>query len=176
ATDRRALADLAVARDPGVVDDDRAIAHGAIVGDVAHGHEEAPLADTGPTVGTRGAVDRDVLTDHGLRTDPHPGRRALLELQVLRFAAEDGAVADLHARRDVPRDPGLRGDHGTVTDRDVVVDAHLPGEHDPASDPARSRNPHQRHDDRVLTDLDVVADLHQVVDLGPAADDRLAER
>src|SRR5947208_3096731 len=114
-------------------------------------------------------------------------RVAQAPYQLREFPLEDENPLALHqrarrraehllARRDVPRDPGLRGDHGTVTDRDVVVDAHLPGEHDPASDPARSRNPHQRHDDRVLTDLDVVADLHQVVDLGPAADDRLAER
>src|SRR5207245_6569952 len=95
--DRRALADLAVARDPGVVDDDRALADLAIVGDVAHGHDEAALADVGPAVGARRAVDRDVLTEHGPRADPDPGRRALLELQVLGPAAEHGAVADFHA-------------------------------------------------------------------------------
>src|SRR5207247_5576604 len=97
-TDRRTLPDLAVTRDPGVVDDDRAIADLTIVGDVAHGHDEAARADVGPTVRTRRAMDRDILADHGPGTDPDPRGGALLKLQVLRSAAEDRAVADLHAR------------------------------------------------------------------------------
>src|SRR5213078_1433951 len=100
-TDRRTLPDLAVTRDPGVVDDDRAVADLAIVGDVAHGHDEAAGADVGPSVGTRRAVDRHVLANHGLGTDPDPGGGALLEFQVLRPATQDGAVADLHAGREL---------------------------------------------------------------------------
>src|SRR5437899_11397824 len=110
--DRRALADLAVARDPGVVDDDRALADLAIVGDVAHGHDEAALADVGPAVGARRAVDRDVLTEHGPGAGPDPGRGALLELQVLRPAAEHGAVADLHAAPELHAPP----EHAAATD------------------------------------------------------------
>src|SRR5439155_890204 len=173
--DRRALADLAVTRDPGVVDDDRAVADLAIVGDVAHGHDEAAGADVGPSVGTRRAVDRHVLANHGLGTDPDPGGGALLEFQVLRPATQDGAVADLHARRELPGEARLRGDDSAVTDREMVGDAHLAGEHDTPADPARPGDPHLGDDDRVLADLDVVTDLHEVVDLGPAADDRLPQ-
>src|SRR5207245_1546918 len=92
---------------------------------------EAALADVGPAVGARRAVDRDVLTEHGPRADPDPGRRALLELQVLRPAAEHGAVADLHAA------PELHAplEHAVVADLHVGADRRLGADDRERADP-----------------------------------------
>src|SRR2546428_8855272 len=67
-------------------------------------------------------VARWIVTysNHGLGTDPDPGGGALLEFQVLRPATQDGAVADLHAGRELHAPL----EHTVVTDLHVGADRH----------------------------------------------------
>src|SRR5260221_12046287 len=86
-----------------------------------------------------------------------------------------------HPREDAPGrqvtgDACLARRDRSLADRDVVVDADLPGQRDPALEPRGTGDSRLAAEDRVLSDDDVMTDLDQVVDLGPAPDDRFSER
>jgi len=120
---------------PRVVDDDHLVADHAVVSHVAGGHDEAARADDRvvPVVG--GAVDGHVLADRGLLPDGDPHGVAGLELQILRLAADDGAVTDaaacaqghrpfqhhVSANLRIARDAHLGADHAVGTDAHARV-------------------------------------------------------
>src|SRR5205085_1070777 len=103
---------------------DHAVAEMAVVRDMAHRHEETVLADLGPFVGVRRAMDRHVFANDRARADAHPARRAARELQVLGLAADDRAVADAHARAegDAPLEDRVARDLALVAQRDLRSD------------------------------------------------------
>ena len=120
----------------GVVDDDDLVTDHAVVGDVARGHDEAAPSDPRvvPLVGR--AVHGDVFADGRVLPDGHPHGQPGPELQVLRLAADDGAMAHAAARpqghpaleHDVRSDlhfwpdPGLRADHTVGPDPHTAVE------------------------------------------------------
>ena len=71
------------------------------------------------------------------------------------------------AGRQVPRDAGLARRDRPLADRDVVVDADLPGQRDPALEPRGTGDPRLAAEDRVLAHDDVVTDLDEVSILVP---------
>src|SRR5215813_8870329 len=99
--------------------------------------------------------------------DPDPeelGQRATVS------AAEPGPAGD------VGDHPGLRAQHGAVSDAHVIADSHLTAQDDALSDAARARDAGLRRDHGILTDLDVVGHHDEVVDLHAAPHDRWSER
>src|SRR5438132_2071649 len=140
----RAVADLAVAGDAGVVDDDHAVAKTTVVRHVAQAHHQALPADLGPAPRARRAVHGHVLADHGIRTDAHARERAVLVLEVLGRAADHAAVADLHAR--AQRHAAL--EHGVVADLDTALQCHLGTDHAEGADAHAGVEPRTRIDDR----------------------------
>ena len=139
APERRALADLAVSGDAGVVDDDRAVADATIVRHVAHPHQQAAVADLGPSVRPGRAVDRDVLADVGVGADPDAARRALLKLEVLRPAAQHRAVAHLRAVADL---------HAAL-EHAVMADLHVGAQRHLGTDDREGAHPNPRVKDRL---------------------------
>src|SRR6202043_1161651 len=73
-------------------------------------------------------------------------------------------------------DSGAASKHGTVADREMVADAHLPAHHDVIPDIDAAGYAGLRDDHAVPPDAAVVSDLHQVVDLGALADDGIPGR
>src|SRR5437667_126742 len=144
AADRRAVADLAVAGEARVVDDDHAVADPTVVRDVAQAHHQALATDVRPTLRARGAVHGHVLADDGVGAHAHARGRAGLVLEVLGHAAEHAAVADLHARAE--RHAAL--EHGVVADLDATLQRHLGADHAEGADPHPGLEPRARIDDR----------------------------
>src|SRR5436309_3290379 len=144
AADRRAVADLAVAGEARVVDDDHAVADPTVVRDVAQAHHQALATDVRPTLRARGAVHGHVLADDGVGAHAHARGRAVLVLEVLGHAAEHAAVADLHARAE--RHAAL--EHGVVADLDATLQRHLGADHAEGADPHPGLEPRARIDDR----------------------------
>src|SRR5438132_1334785 len=144
AADRRAVADLAVAGEARVVDDDDAVTDPTVVRDVAQAHHQALATDVRPTLRARGAVHGPVLADDGVGAHAHARGRAVLVLEVLGHAAKHAAVADLHARAE--RHAAL--EHGVVADLDAALQRHLGADHAEGADPHPGLEPRARIDDR----------------------------
>ena len=95
-----------------------AVADAVVVGHVHVRHQEAVGAHHGGPAGLRRAVDGHALADHVAVADHERGLLAL-EGQVLRLAAEDGALvhAVAGAQRGEPLDHGVGADLAAVADR-----------------------------------------------------------
>ncbi len=99
AADERVVLDRHVARELRAVDDDDVIGDLAVVADVRVGHDEVVVADARDAAAFRRAdVDADELADSVVRADRERRVRAALVAQVLRRAAEHGAVLNAVAR------------------------------------------------------------------------------
>jgi hypothetical protein len=74
----------------GVVAQHDISANDAIVGDMYVGHEKTFLAHNGETAGLGGTIDGYMFPQRRARAYPHPRTSRMIEMQVLRVAADHG--------------------------------------------------------------------------------------
>src|SRR6266542_2552751 len=141
-SDGGAILDGDVPRQAGVVDDDHVVTDDAVVGDMATGHHEAVIAHARVQARAGRAMDGDILAYHRVVADPDAHRNTVPVLEVLRRAADDGAVPDPAA--------GADGD--------------APLEHDVGADLAALADSRVRSDDGVGRDADSRGQLGTRVD------------
>ena len=146
--DEHALADLHMAGEQGVVGEDGVVAEVDIVREMRAGHEEASVADDGGAALRGAAVDGAVFADFIPIADADFAARLGLEREVLRIAADDGAIADEVARAH----PHMRADDGVGLDEASLADAGRAFHHG------------------IGPDLDAAAELRRGVDDGGGMD------
>ena len=127
AADNRKVVHAYMPAESGSVGHDDVIAELAVMGDVRVGHAQVAAADTGNAASAfRAPVERGEFTDTVIVAELQP-RHFALELEILRFAADQRVGMDMvaHAHPRVIFDDGVGVDAAAIPDDDMLFDDRI---------------------------------------------------
>ena len=116
-------------------------------------------------------IDSAVLA-FGLATPNQASKCGLTALPINRGLSRKAAPT--HAGGNVGHHSGLGSKYRTLTDRHMVGNADLTGQHGEVANCHAAGDTDLRDNQAMAADRNVVSDLHEIVDLGSLTDDRVA--